>query len=386
MIPTDSRRRFSGSHLKPHSRSKPAWLAVLGALLLLGVAQGCTPEAPPEEPAVAAVTEEPLEEGGEEVSEVDEWSLYRQRFITPEGRTIDTANRSITHSEAQGFALLLAAAYDDRETFDRLWTWTREHLQVREDQLLAWRWSPENGVDDPNNATDGDLLVTWALLRAWRRWDETEYRDAGLRIAEDLRSTVVHPSPHGPVLLPGQHGFNHPGELTVNLSYWVFPALAVLEVEAPAPEWAEVRETGLALLGPSCFGQWQLPPDWLRVEPELAVAPGFDPLFGYNAVRIPLYLVWAGLETEERLRPYLDFWEHFRGARFLSAWTDLTDDSIGSYDAGQGIHGIVALTRAAAGREPGRSARIAAAPLDPEEHYYSASLLLLSRLAMEERP
>lgn len=313
----------------------------------------------------------------------DPWRVYRQRFVTPEGRTVDTGNAGVTHSEAQGYAMLLAAAHDDRETFERLWSWTAENLRARGDRLFAWRWEPGQGVTDPNNASDGDLLIAWALLRAGERWGEPRYRAEALAIARELRAEMTRDSAHGLLLLPGEHGFDKPERLTVNLSYWVFPALVELERADPAPEWRRLIDSGLELLALARFGRWQLPPDWLQVEPELAVAPDFPPRFGYNAVRIPLYLVWAGLGEGARLDPFLDFWDHFDGAGFVPPWTDLGDDSVDSYDALPGMHAVVRLTRAAAGRGDAAEEAGEATPIG-EQDYYSASLALLARLAAEE--
>ncbi|MEQ4600202.1 MAG: glycosyl hydrolase family 8, partial [Methylobacteriaceae bacterium] len=87
------------------------------------------------------------------------WRAYRSRFITEQGRIVDTANGLISHSEGQGYGMLLAVAAGDRPTFERIWGWTRANLMVRSDELLAWRWAPDHrpAVSDMNNATDGDI-------------------------------------------------------------------------------------------------------------------------------------------------------------------------------------------------------------------------------------
>ncbi|MEG9529489.1 MAG: glycosyl hydrolase family 8, partial [Hyphomicrobiales bacterium] len=42
------------------------------------------------------------------------WRAYRSRFITDQGRVVDTANGQISHSEGQGYGMLLAVAAGDR--------------------------------------------------------------------------------------------------------------------------------------------------------------------------------------------------------------------------------------------------------------------------------
>jgi endoglucanase len=90
-----------------------------------------------------------------------EWLSFRTRFIQPDGRVIDTANGGQSHSEGQGWGLLFAARFDDREMFDRINAWRLRVLRRKGDALHAWRCRPGPAelVDDNNNATDGDLLI-----------------------------------------------------------------------------------------------------------------------------------------------------------------------------------------------------------------------------------
>ena len=310
----------------------------------------------------------------------DDWPTFRQAFVEADGRVVDTGQGRISHSEGQGFAMLFAVAADDRASFERLWRWTQKNLQVRDDALLAWRWDPKAGVTDRNNAADGDILVAWALLRAGARWQRPELTAAGQRIARDVRVKLVRRSTHGLVLVPGLEGFDKPEGLTLNPSYWVFPALRELDRADPAPEWAELAKNGIDILGYSYFGRWRLPPDWLRLGER--VSPGGTPpeRFSYDAVRIPIYLLWARLDTEALMRPYRDFWGHYRGSREMPAWTNLRDDSVDSHGAGAGIR---AIAQTVLDHPQARAERLPA--LEPGQSYYSAVLLLLCKQALRER-
>jgi endoglucanase len=233
-----------------------------------------------------------------------------------------------------------------------------------------------------NNATDGDLLIVWALTRASRRWNEARYVTAATAVSQDIRRHLLRSTPHGVVLLPGKFGFEKPTGLTLNLSYWIFPAFADLQRLDPSPDWEHLRHSGERLLQMARFGRWQLPPDWLAVHDKVAPAPDFQPVFGYNAIRIPLYLVWGMQERRVPLAPYLDFWNYFRGATFIPAWTNLTDNCVDSYNASLGIRAVVQLAQAAA---HGTLHTVRLPPLDQQQDYYSASLLLLAKLAQFER-
>jgi endo-1,4-beta-D-glucanase Y len=307
-----------------------------------------------------------------------DWDAFKQRFVEADGRVVDDGQGAISHSEGQGYAMLLAVRYDDRTAFERLWSWTQRNLQVRDDALLAWRWDPQRRVSDRNNATDGDLLVAWALLRAGDRWQCTSCVADARRIARDVRQKLLRKTAHGLVLLPGMDGFEKPDGITVNLSYWIFPALREIARADPAPEWDELAATGMAMLQYSYFGRWGLPPDWLRLGER--VAPANTERFGYDALRIPLYLLWARRETPALLKPYREFWAFFQGARFLPSWTLLKDDSVDSRDAGAGIRAIASWV----GRYPDLRAS-ALPPLDASQGYYSAVLLLLTKMALHER-
>lgn len=270
------------------------------------------------------------------------WLAFHRRHVQ-DGRVVDNGQAGITHSEGQGAALLAAATVGDREAFDRMWTWTRERLGIRPDGLLAWRWTPGQGVTDSNNATDGDLFVAWALVRAGKRWSDGGYHAAAARLAVAVRTQLIHGSAFGPVLLPGRDGFLKPEGPILNLSYWLFPAFAEIQLVDPDPVWPALAQSGQVLLGAARFGRWQLPADWVQVQGRsVVVAPGFPARFGSDAARIPLYLRWAGLLESPVLSRCRDFWRHFAGAGFLSAWTSLIDDSIDSHDASPGHRGLVA--------------------------------------------
>jgi endoglucanase len=309
-----------------------------------------------------------------------DWETFREAFVQPDGRVVDTGQGGISHSEGQGFAMLLAVHYGDRAAFERLWQWTRKNLQVRDDALLAWKWEAQGGVTDRNNATDADILVAWSLVRAAQKWNEPPFAAEGARIARDVRARLLKRVAHGLVIVPGVEGFDKPDGLTINLSYWIFPAFPELARADPAPEWEELGKSGLTILQYSYFGRWKLPPDWLKLGER--VAPGGSPpeRFGYDAVRIPVYLVWGRAESDALLQPYRDFWGSFAGARDLPAFTNLKDDSIDSHGAGAGIRAI-----AQAVREHPRASAARLPALAGSETYYSAVLLLLSKVALRER-
>jgi endo-1,4-beta-D-glucanase Y len=227
------------------------------------------------------------------------WDAYKAKFLDPRGRILDDGNGNISHSEGQGYGLLLAYLSGDRADFALIWSFTKTELLIRNDGLAAWKWSPaaKPHVTDINNATDGDILIAYALALAGREWKRNDYLAAGAQISRAILTNVVLEQPQRSLLLPGAQGFAAPSRKdgpVVNLSYWIFEALPVLDSLVPSPQWARLRQSGLDLVRQAALGPKALPPDWLSLADTPKPAEGFPAEFGYNALRIPLYLVRAG--------------------------------------------------------------------------------------------
>ncbi len=241
-----------------------------------------------------------------------DWQTYCSRFVTSDGRVIDEAQHMVTHSEAQAYSMLLATAYADEAMFDRLWQWTKAHLQQRPgDHLLSWLWrQEEQRVLDANNATDADIVAAWALYRAARLWHDEAYREEAGKITASLaglqRRTIF-----GEVLRPAAEGFPVDHGMVLNPSYWVFPAFNELAQEDHHLNWQALADSAIKILAHARFGSWQLPPDWLHLADDGSLTPwaARPAVFSYDAIRIPLFLAWAG--KKDALTPCHRFWQLF---------------------------------------------------------------------------
>ena len=112
------------------------------------------------------------------------WSYYRYAFVEA-GRVAALDEGGISTSEGQSYALLRAVWSGDRATFDEVWRWTREHLQVRRgDRLLSWKWKER--VLDANAATDADVDVALALVLAARRFSDPGYGREAAALLDDV--------------------------------------------------------------------------------------------------------------------------------------------------------------------------------------------------------
>jgi endoglucanase len=313
------------------------------------------------------------------------WTAWSARFVTPEGRVVDDVNGGISHSESQGYGLILALAADDQATFRRIWSWTRANLYVRKDGLAAWRWQPgpAPNVRDPNNATDGDILVAWALGIAGEAWSDPALTVASRRIARAVWDETVVKTAHGPALLPAVDGFAGPARRdapVVNPSYWVFPALAAFERLVPEHDWAAVAATGVEILDATRAGPTGLPPEWASLAgPRAAPAEGFPAVFGYNAVRVPLYLAWNGTLRRDALAPFMARWSETERSRM--AVVDLKSGADVEPLVDPGYRAVAALV--ACSLEGTRFPdALRTADVD---HYYPATLRALALIAVNTR-
>lgn len=305
------------------------------------------------------------------------YAAWKRAFVADDGRVIDSGQHDASTSESQGYGMILALAAGDLAGFDAMWSWTQRHLAVRDDALLAWRWIPGQGVPDKNDAADSDLLIAWALALASRK--RPELAAPARAIAQAIRAKLLRDTPWGTVLLPAVQGFETPKGQVVNLSYWVFPALPELARIDPAPQWQALRDSGLKLLSIARFGRWGLPPDWLLLVNPLVPDPTRPQRYGYEAVRIPLYLAWAGLATPALLAPFRAFWGSFRCENYLPAWTNFSDDSIDSFGASPGMRDIRDWI------ESGRAPKVDVKTL-AQAGYYSATLAALVQVVVAQAP
>jgi endoglucanase len=314
------------------------------------------------------------------------WDQYRSRFVTADGRVLDKDNdpNGVTHTEGQGYGMLLAEAAGDRTRFDLLWQWTQSHLR-RPDGLFSWKFTACGAqgdcVADKNNASDGDILIAWALLRAGQDWKRPDYVAAARNIGESISNNLIVGLGDDTLILPAAGGFSNSSGVVVNLSYWVFPAFNAFAAAFDDSLWRNLSERAPALLREARFGKWQLPPDWLHVGDDPAYpADGFPPRYSFDAVRIPLYLVWGGITDKETLAPFLSFWSAFR-AQGVPAWVDLKTDAVAPYVWSTGVASIAAVT----GRATHTNDAPAELPLPgPQDGYFSWSLSLLARIAAAE--
>ncbi|MCW1875802.1 glycosyl hydrolase family 8 [Erwinia sp. INIA-01] len=305
----------------------------------------------------------------------DGWGSFKTRFMTSDGRIQDTGNKNVSHTEGQGYAMLMAVQYNDRTSFDKLWNWTQNTLKNPNNGLFYWRYIPTQAdpVADKNNASDGDVLIAWALQQAGEKWHVQAYLKASDAIQRAILAQNVIPFGGYTVMLPGAQGFNKNSYVILNPSYFVFPAWRDFARRSHLQVWNQLISDGMELLAQMRFGDTNLPLDWVALNADGTFAPAaaWPPRFSYDAIRIPLYLHWYDAQNPQ-LVPFQRFWGDFQRLQ-TPAWIDVLSGEKAPYNMAGGLLSVRDLTLNETGYLNDA--------LSSNEDYYSSSLHLLTWLA-----
>jgi endo-1,4-beta-D-glucanase Y len=179
-----------------------------------------------------------------------------------------------TISEGQSYALQKAVWMNDPETFKRVWSWTKTHMQRPHDHLLGWRWGDgqfgtSNGLMESDNAADADQDIAYALLLAGEQWHEPAYTQDGLNIVQDLWRLNVQELDGKYYLLPGTWSGFKQEYLSLDPSYfapYVYRKFAQYDT-AHAEGWTALADNSYDTLD-ACTNltQPKLPPNWCAVK------------------------------------------------------------------------------------------------------------------------
>lgn len=315
------------------------------------------------------------------------FSEFANEFISADGRVIDRQNGNISHSEGQGYAMLLSVKANNRATFDRIYLWTVKNMQIRHgDSLFAWRYGQNESGDwtitDTNNATDGDVIIAYALLLAGDAWKDKKYVHDAQKIISDIRVKLSAHKNGLTYILPGEYGFNAEGKDALNPSYIILSAYKRFKDADDADFWAKAEHDGNKIIN-FCTGKYiDMPRDWISVsEDGLSDNKEKGVTFGFDAVRCLLYGSWSKtLADIPGLPPYLNL---VKRLHMMPMTVDMSTETMSVYDAPAGFYAVVAR----AFKETGDLAsykyfkqeadkRI----LNDKNNYYSYALYLLSEI------
>lgn len=310
------------------------------------------------------------------------WEAWKALCLTPEGRIVDGFQSGASHSEGQGYGLVLAATFGDLPACQAIVTWTERHLAVREDALLAWRWRQDATpqVTDRNNASDGDLFYAWGLILAEAQGASAEFRPRAVAIAEDLARLCLtdHPDGSGQILLlPAATGFLREAGVVVNPSYYMPLAMTQLAEAAGTPRLAQAGRDGSALI--DALAQGGPVPDWVMIDAAgvQPPPPEFSGLSGYEAVRVPLFALWSGQAQGQAVRAHVAATAEDAAAIAGQGTPTRIDPRTGEVSERSPHPGYAAVARLAECASRGGTGSLMPR-FDADQPYYPATLHLMS--------
>lgn len=313
------------------------------------------------------------------------WEAWKAGFLSPDGRVIDTLQQNASHSEGQGYGMLLASYFEDPDAFQLMFHWTERHLAIRPDALLSWRWLPAqaNPVPDRNNASDGDLFYAWALVRAATVFGDRSYMRRAQEIADALAESCIVPMPGSPdrqIFLPAVQGFSHDGRITINPSYYMPRAMRELAVATGVSALATCAQTGEAIL--DALAREGLVPDWVDVTARgMAPSELMPSNTGYEAIRVPLFLIWSRLSQHVAVQRMATIYERSQQpGRGVPTIIEPLSGVVLETSDDPGYQALAGLAICSSQRSLGATIP----PFTPKQPYYPATLQLFSMIAVME--
>lgn len=255
------------------------------------------------------------------------WAYYKDNFIVSYGQVIDPFTNDRTTSEGQSYALLRAVYMDDRETFDRVYSWTVDHLGHRTNDVL-FSWAYEKGEDgeyhklDHETASDADEDIALALLFAYKRWEDPEYLETARVLLADIWE-------HEVVTIAGKNYFapnTNPRRgdyYLLNPSYFSPASYRIFAEADPTHDWESLVDSSYDLLELLAGEYALLPPNWLMLSNDGTIASAVPyagdsaDQYGFDAFRT-MWRVAVDAEwfDEPRAEAYLKQYEMF----FINSW------------------------------------------------------------------
>ena len=348
-----------------------AFLLTRGGAPAAGDAAGSAADPPaPAEPG-AYTTEEAAE-------------AFLAAYVDDDGRVVRTDQGGDTVSEGQAYAMLIAVGIGDVETFDAVWTWSRQNLQ-RSDGLLSWRWA-DGEVVDPSSASDADLDAARALVLAGETFSRPAYTAAGVSLGRAVLDLETVRTGAGRILTAGQWATTEP--YSYNPSYASPGATAVLAAASGDPRWAEL-DAGSRTVTAALLSQAPLPPDWAQVHADGTVEAmpgaqgrGQSVRYGYDAARTPIRFAESCAPADRTLAAGM--------VEFLDRADDAAELDLGGTPIGE-VKSVVAATAGAAAvaaagdtRRAGEELAQADALAQAHPSYYGAAWAALGRLMLTD--
>jgi endo-1,4-beta-D-glucanase Y len=311
------------------------------------------------------------------------WAAWRSTYVTSAGaggnlRVRRTENSDDTVSEGIAYGMLAAAYLGDRSTFDGLWRYAKAYRNGN--GLMHWRIDASGRVTGQNGATDADVDMALALVRADTTWGG--YRaDTTALLGAILRHEV---EPGTNVLKPGDVWG---GSAITNPSYFAPAWFEVFRTYTGDARWGAVTDKAYELLTAvgtrTGSGRTGLVPDWMTASGERVAGYGYD--HGYDATRtswrVATHAAWTCDARATAHTAKVNAFFAGVGATNIRDGYTLDGRVTGQWHNASFV-GPAASAAVLSPDAAYRAATWSATVRTPTENYYNASLRLLSLLFM----
>ena len=237
------------------------------------------------------------------------FEVIKAKYFRDNGMIESEKNK--TTSESQSYMMLMAVMSSDRQTFDRVWDWTKSNLQLRpKDKLFAWLWK-DGKIADINPATDADQDIAYALYLAHKRWGNEAYLNQAREIVRDIWNIETKEIAGERYVAAGNWATKYTDGVVVNPSYlapYQYRAFATFNTEN---DWLSLADSSYKALE-LCSSSMGLPMDWCKIDNQGNLVKNFkfgngdSSKYSYDALRVPFRIAMDyALYAEPRALEYL---------------------------------------------------------------------------------
>lgn len=266
-----------------------------------------------------------------QLSAID-WKGYKDSHIQSDGRIIDQHDGNITHSEGIGYAMFFAVSMNDLKTYTLLEEWLENNLPQNSSGLYPWKWGNDGHgnwkVLDTNNATDGDLWIAFARLKASKKFNRMDQQTKALAHIKAIETSLIIQRDEKLFLLPGEIGFIHDDLIILNPSYYIPFIFEAFAKASGNEQWQKLIDGGMEILSKR-FSHYQIHPDWIKYHSSKYTLLPEKPIFSYDAVRIPLFWsIWYELHPNQETLDKLEGYKSLLILPYSPIWINLSESTM----------------------------------------------------------
>lgn len=237
---------------------------------------------------------------------------------------------NVTKVESMGWATIIAAYMNDKETYDKLIKYYNSKKQSH--GMMAWKANC-GGIQDGGSASDGDLDVAFASVVAAWQWGG-QYVDDAKNIIKIVKKLITNCN--GTSVIVGGYGGNSPygGCTETDISYYTPAFFREIAKFSGDDAWNKLADDTYKVLESNANATTGLVPDWHRYNGG-APTGGRNHTYRYDACRVPWRIaidyLWNGNEKAKAWCTKISNWANKIGPANIKDGYNLDGSPTGQY-------------------------------------------------------